>query len=157
MQGASRTQMLVAVGALVLLATVSAAIWKSSDSPLQLNRTTVELFEAKLHLPEGAYPLDRYVRFYIRFPRNGRDYILGTFVERAFSSTIETPSEQQPPIVFPSTPFGVNDLPCPAQIFVWYDLESRETLVPGPARRSRPFPRKRLGIFASLLLPCSEY
>jgi hypothetical protein len=141
MKNAPRTtfRALIAAGGLVLLAAASLWIWKPEETGFGLDRATIELLEAKISLPEGAYPLDRYVRFYVQIPSKPR-YVLGTFVERSFSSTLETPSEQMPPIVFPDTTFGVNDLPCPAQIFVWYDLQTQETHLPRSCTEDPTFP-----------------
>jgi hypothetical protein len=99
----------IAAGGLILLAAASLGIWNVQETRFRLDRATIELLEAKISLPEGAYPFDRYVRFYVQIPRQPR-YVLGTFVERRFSSTGETPAEQMPSIVFLETTFGVNDL-----------------------------------------------
>lgn len=140
---ASRTQGLIAGGGLVLLAGASFWIWRSEAPRFPLDRATLERLEAEISLPEGAYPLDRYVRFYVQVPSRPR-YVLGTFVERGFTSSAEAvfglPSERLPPIVIANDTFGINDLPCPDQIFVWYDLETRETHVPRSCADDPTFP-----------------
>jgi hypothetical protein len=74
----------VKITMLLAAAMATAAAWATnvSASPHRLRRSTVLRLERLISLPEGAYELKSYDRFYALRMNNGRRRIVGIFVHR---------------------------------------------------------------------------